>query len=251
MSFPTADHHARHDPLLVVAATTDAQPSVEPTPGLDWIATCPACAALADDVRTLAVATAAVQPVRRPRDFFLQPDDAVRLRRRGLRGLVGALTRPAVDLGRPVAAALTALGLAGLLLATVPGVPGGSIARPSAADPAPNELRAQGSGDVTYDASGHGGGAIDGGRTNAFTPAVPAASAGASAAAGSGSEAGPTAKAAPRAADGRGSTETPIDARGAPRDPGAASPLTVLSGTFLIVGLGLFGLHWSARRFGG
>jgi hypothetical protein len=44
--------------------------------------------------------------------------------------------------------------------------------------------------------------------------------------------------------------DTGTDAAAATRDPRAASPLAVLSGSFLIVGLGLFGLRWSARRLG-
>ncbi len=225
------NEHTTHDRLLISAwAAGDADPT-DRAAAERLAGSCPECALLADDLRVLARATAELPRPRRPRDFTLKADDAERARRRGWRRLVAAFGGPRFDFARPLAAGLTTLGLAGFLLASVPGMPGGS-ALPAGA-PAQERLtiedpdgspRAQVPGEGYSNASGGAG-----------PGAQPAPSAGTLA----GGEVNPDAV-----------SDTGTDAAAAARDPRAASPLAVLSGSFLIVGLGLFGLRWSARRLG-
>src|SRR5687768_2425734 len=83
--------HAEHDlPLIAAFAAGDLQPA-DRTTTEQLVASCPDCALLVDDLRAIAVATAALPARVRPRDFSIRPEDAARLGRRGWRGLVAAL----------------------------------------------------------------------------------------------------------------------------------------------------------------
>jgi hypothetical protein len=222
--------HTTHDRLLLSAWAAGDADATDRETAERLASSCAECALLADDLRALARATAELpRPVRR-RDFTLKPGDADRARRRGWRRLVAAFGGPRFDFARPLAAGLTTLGLAGFLLATVPGMPG-SAAAPAGA---PSQERMSvdgphGSPGALWPASGY-----DLGSGGAAPSGQPAASADALAG---------------EAIRPDGSPDAEEDAAAA-RDPRAASPLAVLSGSFLIVGLGLFGLRWSARRLG-
>jgi hypothetical protein len=130
--FPTP--HAEHD-LLLVAAVVDRDPTAPDRLAAErQIAACPTCAELAADVRTIALATAALPAIERTRDFSLRPEQAARLRPSGWRRLTAAFGAARLDVLRPLGAGLATLGLAGLLLATLPGVRltmGSSAAAPS------------------------------------------------------------------------------------------------------------------------
>lgn len=241
--------HTEHDPLLVAAFTAGDLGGADRERAELLASRCPDCALLAADLRAIATATAALPPAVRPRDFSLRAEDAARLRRRGWRGLVRAFAGPGSGALKPLATGLTTIGLAGLLLAAMPTIQiGGSAAAPGGAGgPA-----AAASGDLpkSVDTVGGSSASDDPGRENWYSaqsqpPAlVPVA----------GPAASPLrvdrgvadASAAPDVAQ---SPQPEIPAPVAPAVP-AASPLVVLSGTFLIVGLGLFGLRWSARRLG-
>ena len=102
------------------------------------IATCDGCAELLADLAAIRVATAALPAPRRTRDFRLTDTDAARLRPTLRNRLLGWLAAPGSSV-RPLAGGLAALGIAGLLLATTPGIlsPGSLALAPEAATAAP------------------------------------------------------------------------------------------------------------------
>jgi len=111
--------HVEHDLLLVATWAADDSEPAALARAADQVAGCRECAALADDVRAIQAATSAWPPAPRNRDFRLTPADAARLRSR--RGWLGDLrSRGDLAFVRPLAGAMTALGLAGLLLTTLP-----------------------------------------------------------------------------------------------------------------------------------
>lgn len=125
----SATPHPTHDVVLLAAiADRDPDPATRATVER-MIAACPECAAIAEDLRLLAIGLADLPPsLTAPRDMRLTEADAARLRRGGLwRSILrpfGATGLPGL---RPLAGALSALGLAGLLLTTVPlGLSGGA-----------------------------------------------------------------------------------------------------------------------------
>jgi hypothetical protein len=111
--------HVAHDELLVAAwVSGDTEPE-DAARAADLTARCDVCRELATDLRGLRSAIRALPPPTRTRDFRLTPADAERVRSRPgwlgrLRSIRGA------TFTRPLAGAMTALGLAGLLLTTVP-----------------------------------------------------------------------------------------------------------------------------------
>ena len=112
--------HGRHDRFAIAEAV-----GAELLPMT--IRSCPACGALHADLLRLQRAVREAWTPSRPRDLRLSVADALRLRRRswGLRFvLIGG---PSDALTRPLAVTLTALGVIGLLLTTIPvGLPMGS-----------------------------------------------------------------------------------------------------------------------------
>lgn len=118
-----ADRHADHD-LLLVAAFAAGDLDANDRPAAEALAaSCAECAALATDLVSIAQATAEMAPPRRPRDFFVSPADAQRLRPHGLRRLAAAIGGSRGQLARPLAGGLMMLGFAGLLVASLPGMP--------------------------------------------------------------------------------------------------------------------------------
>lgn len=115
--------HAAHDLELVARAATGDLAATEVRVARDRLATCPDCAALADDLRAIVAATrdlpraadrAAAGRVA-PRDFRIGPADAARLRRPRL----AELARPGRwfrGVPRAFGGALATLGLVGLLV---------------------------------------------------------------------------------------------------------------------------------------
>jgi hypothetical protein len=143
--------HVRHDTFLVAAHAAGDLSGASKSAAESQIATCAACSALYDDLRAIAGATQSLSKVAIPatvsgRDFRLTPEQAARLNRgRGWRRLIQPLASD-WSWTRPLAAALTTLGLAGILLTTVlPGLGGlaGSSAAASAAPAAPEQVTVQ------------------------------------------------------------------------------------------------------------
>jgi hypothetical protein len=117
-----ADRHTDHDLLLVAAFAAGDLEAGDVVPAQALVANCAECRSLATDLQAIARATADVPAPRRPRDFFLSPADARRLRPNGLRRLAATFARPRIQSARPLAGGLMMLGFAGLLIASLPGV---------------------------------------------------------------------------------------------------------------------------------
>jgi len=125
--------HARHDPTLIAGHAAGDLSSSDVAAAADLVSTCTSCAELHRDLLALSVATRALPRVARaPRDFRITADQAARLHHRTW---VGSLLRPfasAHSVTRPLAAAFTSVGVAGLLVAMfVPGLLGGAASAPA------------------------------------------------------------------------------------------------------------------------
>jgi hypothetical protein len=106
--------HGRHDRFAIAAAVGSGL--VPATVG-----GCPACGALHGDLLAIRTAIRHAWIPARPRDLRLTAADDARLRPTGLwRRLMDALGTSRDTVSRPLAMSLTGLGLAGLLLTTVP-----------------------------------------------------------------------------------------------------------------------------------
>jgi hypothetical protein len=127
-----ADRHTEHDLLLVAASAAGDLEGDDLALADALVGACGECATLAADLIAISRATAAMPEPSRPRDFFLRPADAERLRPHGLRRLVAAIAGPRTQLARPLAGGLMMLGIAGLLVASLPGL--GGSASPAAGD---------------------------------------------------------------------------------------------------------------------
>jgi hypothetical protein len=114
------DAHAGHDPLLIAAHAAGDADARDRVKAEALVAGCAECAQLATDLRLIASATAALPPVGRPRDFTIAPEQAARLRPTSWRSLANRLGWIRGDFGRVLAAGLTTLGLAGLLVLSIP-----------------------------------------------------------------------------------------------------------------------------------
>ena len=251
---PNSSDHSQHD-LLVIAAFADRGATVEEAElARAQMAVCSECAALHADLVSLATATRVLPPIERPRDFRLRPVDAQRLRPNLIRRLFGSFGTPRDGFSRPLAAGLTTLGLAGLMLGILPGTlslgsSGGSTVATSAPAEAP----------------------VAGAPAPQAAPAASAAAGGAPAQAPSpdrltahfenGEVAADNARplavgelegegdGGPVMIAGEGASNAPLAS--VADDNSGVSQLVVISGTLLIIGLGLFALRWTSRRFGG
>ena len=127
MPFPS---HVRadHDETLVARLAVDDLTPPELAAARAQVADCPACAELLADLRSIVAATSQLPTPRRTRDFRLTEADAARLRPAGWRGLLARLGSPGFAFARPLASGLAALGIAGLILSSLPAGFGGSAA---------------------------------------------------------------------------------------------------------------------------
>lgn len=252
--------HASHDTILVASLADHSLPVSEREAAESLVAACGLCAVLHADLVALSAATRSMPTPARPRDYTLTPDDAARLRPGGWRRWVAAFGTSRDAFSRPLAVGLTTLGLAGLLVATLPSV----LMQGSATSAPPAAL----------DTTGNAGGAplpvTDAGAEGASRSADP----GAPAAAPSADYAGPviaSQQPGPVASDRNGAVVQDDEASPAPTQGGTTSgsskgsgaertvseqgatgipTMIVVSGALLLVGLGLFLMRWAARRFG-
>lgn len=233
--------HADHD-LLVVAAGSDvgADPAARAAAARQRAA-CPECDALARDLFLIAAGLQSLPrsiPAPAARDFRLSPDQARRLQRgNGLRRFLRPFGAGGIPSLRPMAAAFTTLGVAGLLFTLV--LPGMTTFR-VVTGAAPGAISAPiGAGDAAASPQ-----AV---KENASTdsPAVPAGAATSPAAAG----------ASPASLDLGRSSATPPGPQVPSQDfsaPTASvsplSPVAVLSFVLLAAGVLLFVLRLAAYR---
>jgi hypothetical protein len=110
--------HSRHDRFAIADAVGGAVPAP--------VASCPSCGALFADMQAIRAAIRGAWAPARPRAFPLTPADAARLRPARWRRLLGAIGTQRDGITRPIALACTGLGLAGLVLTTMPVGPAGA-----------------------------------------------------------------------------------------------------------------------------
>lgn len=122
---------ADHDETLVARLAADDLAPRELEVARAQVADCSACAELLADLRSIASATARLPAPQRTRDFRLTEADAARLRPAGWRGLLARLGSPDFAFAKPLAGGLAALGIAGLILASLPSGFGGAASSSS------------------------------------------------------------------------------------------------------------------------
>jgi len=275
--------HAAHDEMLVASLADHSLPDAERAAAEVLVASCRDCADLHADVVALRAATLTMPTPTRPRDYTLTADDAARLHSRGWRRLVSPFGTARDSFSRPLAAGLTTLGIAGLLVASLPSITGGitsgsgTLSAVGAAIPPGPPLAAPGSNPATENTSGagapagpaaaptagaSGGKSVDAG--GAITSPVPAVAPGSSPIADYGvtqpglASPGPVLGIGQGAGVNGGASPTPAALRGLDTSLGGTQaleqlqlpPLAIVSGAFLLVGLGLFAIRWGARRLG-
>ena len=255
--------HAIHDRLLIANLIDRSVSDVDRAMAQAQMAACSACATLHDDLLALSATTRAMPVPARPRDFTLTQADADRLRIPGWRRLLSAIGSPRDVFSRPLALGLTTLGIAGLLVATIPsalpGFGGGATSLSSVEDPARIAGDAAGGAaanpEFAPQASAAPAATNDSGPAMAATAPTSAPSAAAAPAPAASAEAPPEVLA-------EGGDSNPL--AGEPENPGAfdyftglgeveaggPSPLFLAALVLLLIGLMLFGLRWTARRLG-
>lgn len=248
--------HEAHDRLLVASLVDRSIGDAERARAEAQLASCAACAQLHDELVAIAVATRALPVPARTRDFTLTPADAARLRGSWWRRLIAAIGSTRDVFSRPLAIGLTTLGVAGLLVSTVP--------MPFGAGGATAERAAAPIGAATEDGTAGSAAGDNFTMQSSAAPALPGESGPAMAATGPSPEPSVVAEAAPEDLEpdvlfGGGETsplpgepdanrnahQTGFDASGS-----GPSPMFIVAGLLLMMGLGLFGLRWTARRLG-
>lgn len=254
------EDHARHDPVWMAAlAARDPDLSdSERTQAEAALKSCGPCADLFADLLAVSAAIPTAALPTRPRDFTLTAADAARLRPRGFRRWLAGIGSVRDGVTFPLAMGLTTMGIAGLLVATVPaafsGMGGATAAgpelrsaagapsqAPEAAAPAPAASAAS----VPVASAPAASAAPAVGQSDLYASSSPDSQISGE----GGVFSGDDGDAASQAAQRQDVTEMAGDA--SIQDDGSGVPtLVVVALTLLIAGLGLFALRWSNRRFG-
>ena len=225
--------HDGHDRYLIAAFATDDLTGAELTDATALVARCQDCAALLADLRSIASATAELPVPARTRDFRLSEEDARRLRPGGWRQVVGFLAGPRLAFAKPLATALTTIGLAGLLLFSVSGFLsfGSAGAAPQSATGGLPQTGAQ------YPAA-------------SGAPGAPSAAPAASVAPVQGDRNAASSSTSQKSDQGQPSpTDTATGGSNFYSSAAGGPPLIVVLSTLAIgVGLALFAIRWGARR---
>lgn len=232
-------NHPDHDLTLIAGHAAGDLPDSERTRAEALLETCGECADLQRDLIAIAAATRSLPTLATaPRDFRLAPEQAARLRRTSLLRTILAPFGTARSATRPMAAAFTSLGLAGLLVATVlPGLMGSTAslgaareqaAIGAAATAAPAAAPVSGPSQPAPNATSGTEGGDFGVKDNTTATSAPDIAV-----------AGGTATDSPRIAD---------DATAELNVSSAPNPLLISSLALLAVGLLLFGLRFAGRR---
>jgi hypothetical protein len=262
-----ATAHARHDRDLV-AALAAREPELA-APALDaareLVQRCTECRDLLADLVALQTAVPEMATPPRPRDFVLTEADARRLRPRGWRAALGFIGSARDGFSRPLAIGFTTIGMVALLVTALPSIPlGGSggqrvlstvgNAVPAAGDAAATQAPASSAPSAAPAPAAQPAASAS---TAAEYAASPAASQAASAAFDkANASAEPYGTAGQResvfSGEDEGSTDQLIGDTNvlSVRDEGGLSLGIVIAGICLIIGLGLFALRWTSRRFG-
>ncbi len=243
--------HASHDQLLIAALADHAASGIERDEAEELIATCHACAVLHQDLLALSLATHALPALSRPRDFTLSAADASRLRPAGWRSWISGFGSSRDALSRPLAMGLTTLGLAGLLVATIPAALSGPASGPgiqAAVGDSTGGARAQ--QDLLIGSPPAEDSSVPAAAAAAPSePVAELAQPGAAVTPGGEFDSGNTYTGSGEAATSDSSgfdTSTKALESEPPR-----SVMIILAGLLLVVGLGIFALRWTARRTAG
>jgi hypothetical protein len=139
---PASSDHARHDPLLIAQlAAGDALPAEQGLAATRLVASCPECAQLAADLRTISAVVAWEPLPPRRRDFRLDPARAEQLRGSALQRFLRRLSLPQTAALRPAAAGILSLGLLFMVAgAAWPAGPAGEAGQPQASLPAVQQV---------------------------------------------------------------------------------------------------------------
>jgi len=237
-------NHAAHDPTWMAALATrdpDLSPA-ERSRAQAALESCGPCADLFADLVAISASIPSAAIPARPRDFTLTAADAARLQSRGVRRLLKAIGSARDGVTFPLAMGLTTMGIAGLMLATIPsalsGAGGATSANLSAVGeaapmPAPASAAAAASAAPAAEAPG-----VEATDIYGFSAAPSSDTAG-------GGEVF-------SGDDGDAELEARLDAAATLQsirdDATGRSALLIAAATLLIAGLGLFLLRWSARR---
>lgn len=136
--------HGDHERLLIAGHAAGDLGGRDLEHAMALLAACRQCEALDGELRAVALAMRDLPPPVRPAglDFRIPPDRAVLLARgRGWRRLLGPFGLDRRGVLQPLSATLATLGLAGLLLASVPGLPMFGAASIGATGSAPSATR--------------------------------------------------------------------------------------------------------------
>ena len=123
-----SERHSLHDPLLVASLAAGDLSGTDRDRATTQVRECADCASLHADLIALARATAALPAAVAPRDFRLTPDQAASLRPVGWRRIVAAVGGSRPLMSRQLGIGLATIGLAGLLVSTLPTINLGSAA---------------------------------------------------------------------------------------------------------------------------
>jgi hypothetical protein len=265
------EDHALHDPVWMAAlASRDPDLSEsERTRAEAALQSCGPCADLFAELVAVSAAIPAAATPARPRDYTLTAADAARLRPHGLRRWLSAIGSVRDGITFPLAMGLTTMGIAGLLVATVPAALSGMGGASSAA--APETLSTVGAPVPAPEAAASAPAAAASAAPASAVAYGPAASAAATAALGDGQSrdlyasdtpppdsettgdggvfSGDDGDAASQAAQRQDAAEMAREAA-IRDDTSGRSALFVLGTALLIAGLGLFALRWTNRRLG-
>lgn len=266
MHRPIATEHAQHDLTLVAGHAAGDLSDTDRAIADTLLAGCSACAELRRDLVAIEAAARAMPPATTARDFRLTPEQAERLRRGSrLRGLLRPFAAPG-SAARPLAAAFTTIGIAGIFVAAfLPGMAGqaGTPATSQQRDLAQVEAAASQVPAAPGPQNGQGGGEFGGyvagipssapyDALKTSTPPVRTTSGGGIKSGDSASQApAPQRSAGPVAVAG-GTDDGRLDSSAEQTRRAAPMPATsaILAGSLglLAVGLLLFGLRFAGRR---
>ena len=254
--------HDGHDRDLIAAFATDDLTGAELTDATALVARCRDCAALLADLRSIAAATAELPGPTRTRDFRLTEEDARRLRPGGWRQVVGFLAGPRLAFAKPLATALTTIGVAGLLLFSVSGFlsfgSAGAAPLSATANGAPSAASEAGAPAAAASAAASPAASAAGSLPQAGglypaasgAPGAPSAAPGGFVAPVQGDRNAASSSASQKSDQGQPSaTDTTTGRSNLYSSPVGGPPLiVVLSSLALGAGLALFAIRWGARR---
>jgi hypothetical protein len=233
--------HANHDLFLIVAATDRAADERTRADARRQMDACADCATLFNDIRAISTGLGSMpKTIAAPRDFRLTTEQAARLNRNhGWRRLLRPFASGATPSLKPLGNAFAALGIAGLLFATVlPGV--GGFAGGAASSAPGGLLSTVGSAVGAPGSSNDGRSSAEFGPVTSNPPAVPAAGA-----PGPGSTASTdNTYGVNRDLQAKGATPVPTPTQ----PPSALFIVMIVSAALLAAGVALFALRLAANR---